>query len=47
MLVGRDALDAYPLDVTQRFPQPDGVGDVAGAGLELVGQALDIATVPA
>ncbi len=35
MLVGRDALDAQPLHVAQRLGKPDGVGDVAGAGLEL------------
>ena len=40
MLVGRDPLDAVLLDVTQRLTERNGVGDVAGAGLELVGQPL-------
>ena len=40
MLVGRDAVDARPLDIAQRFPEPDGVGDVAGAGLELARRPL-------
>ena len=40
VLVGRDPLDADLLDVAQRLAEPDGVGDVAGAGLELVRQPL-------
>ena len=40
MLVGRDAFDANPFDVAQRLAETDGVGDVAGARLELVGRPL-------
>src|ERR1700731_1105303 len=39
-LVRGDALQAQPLDVPQRLSEADGVGDVAGAGLELAGRPL-------
>ncbi len=32
--------------VAQRLREPDGVGDVAGAGLELASAGPDTATVP-
>ena len=37
-LVGADAVDAEVLDPVHRRPQPDRLGDLGGAGLELVGQ---------
>ncbi len=40
VFVGGDPVDTDLFDVADRFAQSDGIGDVSGAGLELVGQAL-------
>ena len=37
VLVARDVLEADRADVVERRAEPDGIGDVAGAGLEAHG----------
>ena len=40
MLVAGDHLHADGFDIVERRAEPDGVGDIAGAGLEALGRAL-------